>query len=88
MIPTISALISGARRAGMKIVFLKVAFRADLSDAGLPDSPNWLKYVPLRAGEHVVAPTGAASRVLVRDTWNTDIVRHFHKRSLNFPAVG
>ena len=68
MIPTISALISGARRAGMKIVCLKMAFRADLSDAGRPDSPNWLKHVPLKAGEHVVAPTGAASRVLVRDT--------------------
>lgn len=80
MIPTISALISGARRAGMKIVCLKMAFRADLSDAGRPDSPNWLKHVPLKAGEHVVAPTGAASRVLVRDTWNTDIVDELRPR--------
>ena len=74
MIPAMAGLINVARRAGMKIVFLKMAFRADLSDAGLPDSPNWLKHVPLKAGEHVVAPTGVASRVLVRDTWNTDIV--------------
>jgi len=74
MIPAMAALINNARSAGMKIVFLKMAFRADLSDAGLPDSPNWLKHLPLRAGEHVVAPTGVASRVLVRDTWNTDIV--------------
>ena len=74
MIPAMAALINSARCAGMKIVFLKMAFRADLSDAGLPDSPNWLKHLPLRAGEHVVAPTGVASRVLVRDTWNTDIV--------------
>ena len=74
MIPVMAALINNARSAGMKIVFLKMAFRADLSDAGLPDSPNWLKHLPLRAGEHVVAPTGVASRVLVRDTWNTDIV--------------
>ena len=73
-IPAIAELIDNARRSGMKIVFLKMAFRADLSDAGAPDSPNWLKHLPLRAGAHVVAPTGAASRVLVRDTWNTDIV--------------
>ena len=58
MIPTISALLGGARRAGMKIVFLKMAFRADLSDAGLPDSPNWIKHVPLGAGERVEAPHG------------------------------
>ena len=83
MIPTIAALINGARRAGMKIIFLKMAFRADLSDAGLPDSPNWLKHVPLRAGEHVVAPTGVASRVLVRDTWNTDIVDELRPRPLD-----
>ena len=74
MIPSMAALIDGARRVGMKVVYLKMAFRADLSDAGLPDSPNWLKHVPLKAGEHMFAPTGAASRVLVRDTWNTDIV--------------
>ena len=64
----------------MKIVFLKMGFRADLSDAGLPDSPNWIKHVPLRAGEHVVAPTGVPSRVLVRDTWNTDIVDELRPR--------
>ena len=79
-IPAIAALIDGARRSGMKIVFLKMAFRADLSDAGLPDSPNWLKHVPLKVGEHVVAPTGVASRVLVRDTWNTDIVEELRPR--------
>ena len=35
-IPAIAELIDNARRSGMKIVFLKMAFRADLSDAGLP----------------------------------------------------
>ena len=73
-IPITVDLIDTARRAGMKIVFLKMAFRADLSDAGAPDSPNWLKHQPFRPGEHVVAPTGVASRVLIRDTWNTDLI--------------
>jgi ureidoacrylate peracid hydrolase len=28
----------------------------------------------LGVGQHVTAPSGAPSRILVRDTWNTDIV--------------
>ena len=39
-----------------------------------PDTPNWLKHLPLRAGEETTTPHGTASRILVRDTWNTDIV--------------
>jgi len=58
----------------MLVIYLKMAFRADLSDAGGPDAPNWLKHLPLRAGEITTTPRGTASRILVRDTWNTDIV--------------
>ena len=58
----------------MLVIYLKMAFRADLSDAGGPDAPNWLKHLPLRAGEITTTPQGTASRILVRDTWNTDIV--------------
>ena len=71
--PTAHAL-AAARTAGIKIVYLKMAFRDDLSDAGAPDAPNWLKHLPMRAGERVTAPDGSASRILIRDTWNTDII--------------
>jgi len=67
-------VLAAAREAGMTVVYLKMGFRADLSDAGLPDAPNWIKYRPLRAGEAVTAPDGSASRILIRDTWNTEIV--------------
>lgn len=67
-------VLAAARRAQVTIVYLKMAFRPDLSDAGVPDAPNWLKHRPLRPGESVTAPDGAASRILIRDTWNTDIV--------------
>lgn len=67
-------VLASARRAGMKVVYLKMAFRSDLSDAGAPDSPNWLKHLPMKAGESVIAPDGGPSRVLIRDTWNTEIV--------------
>ena len=71
--PTRNVLTS-ARRVGMMVVYLKMAFRSDLSDAGAPDAPNWLKHVPMKAGESVTAPDGRPSRVLIRDTWNTEIV--------------
>ena len=75
VIPTIAQVVAAARRAGIMVVYLKMGFRADLSDAGGPDAPNWLKHQQLRCpGETVMAPDGTASRILVRDTWNTDIV--------------
>jgi ureidoacrylate peracid hydrolase len=67
-------VLTAARRNGIKVVYLKMAFQPDLSDAGLPDSPNWLKHAPLGVGDTVVAPDGRESRILIRDTWNTDIV--------------
>ncbi len=67
-------VLQAARAAGMKIVYLKMGFRPDLSDAGAPDAPNWLKHVPLKVGEEMPAPDGTTSRILIRDTWNTQIV--------------
>ena len=67
-------VLASARRAGMKVVYLKMAFRPDLSDAGAPDAPNWLKHLPMKAGETITAPDGSPSRILIRDTWSTEIV--------------
>ena len=69
-----SNVLTAARRAGTSVAFLKMAFRPDLSDSGSPGAPNWLKHVPMHAGEATTAPDGTPSRVLIRDTWNTDIV--------------
>jgi ureidoacrylate peracid hydrolase len=67
-------VLSAARGAGFTVIYLKMGFQPDLSDAGLPDAPNWIKHRPLRAGEPMTAPDGTASRILIRDTWNTEIV--------------
>ena len=69
-----SLVLAAARRCGMRVVYLKMAFRSDLSDAGAPDAPNWLKHLPMKAGEVVAAPDGTPSRILIRDTWNTEII--------------
>ncbi len=71
--PTAKVLAS-ARRAGVKIVYLKMGFRPDLSDLGVPDSPNRVRHLVFKVGETIRAPDGRESRILIRDTWNTDIV--------------
>ena len=48
--------------------------RACLSDAGAADSVNRVRHVRLGVGSAVRAPNGAESRILIRDTWNTDIL--------------
>lgn len=67
-------LIDAARSAGMRIVYLKMGFLADLSDSGAPNAPNWRKHSLFNVGQNVTAPDGTASRILIRDTWNSAII--------------
>jgi len=73
--PTARVLAS-ARKAGIKVIYLKMAFRPDLSDAGPHDSPAWINHLErLNVGKTIKAPNGRESRILIRDTWNTDILQ-------------
>ena len=67
-------VLAAARRAGIRIVNLKMGFRSDLSDAGHLNGPNRIKHRRLRLGEAITAPDGTAGRILIRGTWNTEIV--------------
>jgi ureidoacrylate peracid hydrolase len=67
-------VLAAARKAGMKVVYLKMAYKPDLSDLGTADSPNRRLHEQVQVGAKMLAPNGAESRILVRDTWNTDIV--------------
>lgn len=58
------AAIQAARRAGIKVVWMKMGFEADLSDLGAEDVPNGFLLLHL----------GVKDGVLARDTWATDIV--------------
>lgn len=71
--PTAHAL-DAARKAGIKVIYLKMAFRPDLSDLGAPDSVNRVRHLALGVGQTVTAPDGSESRVLIRDTWNSEIL--------------
>jgi ureidoacrylate peracid hydrolase len=67
-------VLDAARRIGLPVIYLKMAFKADLSDAGPIDSPSYARHKLLGVGMTVRAPDGSESRILIRDTWNTDIV--------------
>jgi ureidoacrylate peracid hydrolase len=71
--PTASVL-AAARTMGMPIVYLKMGFRPDLSDLGPADAPNRMRHLRFGVGEAIRAPNGTDSRILIRDTWNTDIL--------------
>ena len=71
--PTMRA-VAAARSAAMPIVYLKMQHTADLANAGRSSAPHWIKHKPLAVGETVASPDGRPSRVLVEDTWNTEIL--------------
>ena len=71
--PTRRVLLA-ARDARIKIVYLKMGFRPDLSDLGDSDSPNRVRHLHFGVGQPNLAPDGREGRFLIRDTWNTDII--------------
>lgn len=74
IVPNARAVLDAARRRRIFVTYLKMAFLADLADSGYPTSPTWLKHAPFHVGEDVTAPNGEPSRILIRDTWNTEII--------------
>ena len=73
-VPPTAKVLAAARSAGIKIVYLKMGFRSDLTDVGVRDSPNWIGHHAMGVGTEIHAPNGTQGRILVRDTWNTEIV--------------
>jgi ureidoacrylate peracid hydrolase len=71
--PTVRA-VAAARLVGIPIVYLKMQYTADLANAGRPNSPHWIKHRPMSVGETMESADGGTSRILVENTWNTDIL--------------
>lgn len=69
-----SKVLASARHAGLRVIYLKMGFRSDLSDLGAPDSPNRERHLHFSVGKTMRAPDGREGRFLIRDTWNTDII--------------
>ncbi len=67
-------VLAEARKAGVKIIYLKMGYKPDLSDLGAADSVNRVRHLRLGVGEKVTTPDGKESQILIRDTWNTDVI--------------
>lgn len=65
------ALLDAARRAAVKVVFLQIGYKPDLSNSGGPDSPNWHKELALLLMRRRPELKG---KVLCEGTWDFDIV--------------
>jgi ureidoacrylate peracid hydrolase len=67
-------VLAAARQTGLKIIYLKMGYHADLSDLGAPDSVNRMRHLKFGVGQKIQTPDGRESRILIRDTWDTEIV--------------
>src|SRR5262245_14613089 len=64
-------LIAAARKGGVQVVYLMMAFKPDLSDAGDPSSPAYHKELALRM---MRGRPELAGKLLVDGTWDAAII--------------
>lgn len=74
VVDPICRVVASVRSAGIRVVYLKMGFRPDLSDLGAPGSPNRERHLFFDVGKTIQTPDGQQSRILIRDAWGTDIV--------------
>ena len=64
-------LLDGARAAGVAVVYLKMSYNADMSNAGGPDSPNWHKETGMVLMRNRPEAWG---KFITEGTWDEQIV--------------
>jgi ureidoacrylate peracid hydrolase len=64
-------LLAASRKAGVKVVYLAMSFKPDLSDAGDPSSPAYHKELALRM---MRSRPELAGKLLVDNTWDAAII--------------
>ena len=72
VVPKIRKVLDAARKTGIKVIYLKMGYKPDLSDVGLRGSASWNNNRDV--GKPVKTPAGIEGRILIRDTWNTEII--------------
>jgi hypothetical protein len=62
-IPPTDTVVRTARNVGIKVLYLKIGFRPDLSDPGGSEAPNRTRHMFLGVGKEVRSPDGSPSRI-------------------------
>ena len=70
VIETNKALIEASRRKGIKVIYLRMTYRPDLSNAGGTQSPNYYK----EAGIAAMCQRGFVNRFLIAGTRDWEII--------------
>ena len=63
-------IIAAFHRAGIKVIYLRMLFRADLADAGGPDSPSYWK----EKGSGKMRNSRQRHRLLTEGSWDAEII--------------
>ena len=78
VIETDKKVIEVSRRKGIKVIYLRMTYRPDLSNAGGPQSPNYWKELGLVATRTQPEEKG---RFLIIGTWDWEIVDELRPQS-------
>jgi ureidoacrylate peracid hydrolase len=71
VVDVIGRILSAARHAQMPVVYLQMGYKADLSDSGGPESPNWHKELGIRMMNSRPELKG---KLVTEGTWDFAIV--------------
>jgi len=71
VVAVIRSLLDAGRNANVQAVYLRMAYKPDLSDSGGPNSPNWHKELALCL---MGSRPDLKGKVLTEGTWDAEIV--------------
>ena len=71
VIRVVRSVIEAARKNGVAIVYLRMAYKPDLSDAGGPNSPNFHKELAMTL---MCSRPELQGKILTEGTWDAEIV--------------
>ena len=78
IIRTIQSILQKSRDQGIKVVYLQMGYKEDLSNSGGPDSPNWHKEFALLLMRN---RPQLEEKPLIEGTWNFEIVEELKPQS-------
>ena len=84
IIGVIWGILEGAREAGIKVVYLQMGYKEDLSDSGGPASPNWHKELALLLMRSHPELKG---KLLTQGSWDFAIVDELKPRPEDLVVV-
>ncbi len=71
VVAVIRSVLDAARGSQVPVVYLRMAYKPDLSDSGGPRSPNWHKQLGMSL---MCSRPGLKGKILTEGTWDAEIV--------------